>query len=166
MLTSAIVDEVRQVTGLAASGVERLSGSDRLDTAAKGALYTLGSAQQPTTSEPPQSDPGCPAEPYVHGVSTEAIEDVDDLRCADFSNASLSSLDGSADLRGADLRNAQLSGASLGSADVRNADLRGAYLHSTNFGSADLRNADLREARDRSTANFAEAKTEGCQGCP
>ena len=216
VLTSDIVDEVRDVTGLPASKVERLSGSDRLDTAAKGALYTLDSAHQPTTSETSQAGMDCPADPFVLGVSGgyERVE----LRCANFRNAELDgrswtfllrdlrgadfssseldrvvfahadlrganlsvirgghygTIDSGAlvlgtflDLTGADLRNANLRGANLAGSDLRYADLRGANLLGSDLRGADLRNADLRGVQDLDSANFAETKTDGCQGCP
>ena len=177
---------MRQVTGLPASKVERLSGSDRLDTAAKAALYTLGGVSQPATS---QTGISCPAEPFVLGVSG-GYERVD-LRCANFSNAEL--LDGRSwtfngrDLRGAnfsrsrlykvDFRGADLRGADLSDIaprlglrgtwlDLREANLQGADLQGANLLGSDLRDADLRDVQNLDSANFAETKIEGCQGCP
>lgn len=126
-LGNAIVDEVREVTGLEAGKVERLAGSNRIDTAAKGALYTLDGSSQPTTSEAPQADTDCPANPFVLGVSG-GWERVD-LRCANFANATMT-YDDEERWRfiGRDLRGANFSGTYFHGVDFTGADLRGANL--------------------------------------
>ena len=97
----------------------------------------------------------CPSQPAELAGTTVHVTagDVDSLRCADLSGATLDGLD----LSGFDLDQANLANASLKNANLSGADLTDATLTTAKFDGADLAKADLTGA-DASAASFVNAK--------